>query len=168
MEGKILLTRIEAAKYLGLANHTLDVWASNGSSDLKYIKIGRSVKYRKADLDEFIASRIMTSTKKPVAAEPIPQPTGPIESPVNNSADRESLMLVSQSLVNLSEVIKRHAKLSIYTKGIPSDAYKAVMDVMRDCFFELHATMNGDHEQAHEFKHFVDKGMHKLRLDGFV
>lgn len=168
MEDKILMTRIEAAKYLGLGHHTLDVWASNGSSDLKYIKIGRSVKYRKSDLDAFIESRITTGTRPKAARVKPPEEIKQPSEDMNTTADRESLLIVSESLVNITEVIKRHAKLPIYTKGIPSSAYKAVMDVMRDCFYELEATMNGNHEQAREYRNFVQIGLNGLRLSGLV
>ena len=49
-----LMTRAEAAEYLGLAPHTLAVWQSTGRYNLPCIKIGRLAKYRKEDLDDFI------------------------------------------------------------------------------------------------------------------
>ncbi len=52
-----LLTRTEAAAYLGVAKGTLDVWATNKRYNLPYIKIGRLAKYRQSDLEAFIASR---------------------------------------------------------------------------------------------------------------
>jgi len=52
-----LLTRKEAAGYLGVQTRTLDVWASTRRYNLKFIKVGRLAKYRKEDLDEFISSR---------------------------------------------------------------------------------------------------------------
>lgn len=54
-----LLSRIEAAEYLGVKKNTLDVWASTGRYNLRYIKIGSSAKYRKEDLDDFILTRSM-------------------------------------------------------------------------------------------------------------
>lgn len=52
-----LLTRREAAAYLGVTPETLAVWASTRRYPLRFIKIGRLSKYRKSDLDAFINSR---------------------------------------------------------------------------------------------------------------
>lgn len=52
-----LYSRDEAADYLGLKSQTLDVWASTKRYNLKYIKVGRLAKYRKEDLDDFLARR---------------------------------------------------------------------------------------------------------------
>jgi excisionase family DNA binding protein len=51
------LTRQEAADYLGVKFHTLEVWACTGRYKIKYIKVGRSIRYKKEDLDAFIANR---------------------------------------------------------------------------------------------------------------
>ncbi len=52
-----LLTRNEAATYLGIAEATLAIWASNGTQTLPLVKIGRLVRYQKSDLDAYIARR---------------------------------------------------------------------------------------------------------------
>lgn len=52
-----LLNRKQAAKYLGVTAQTLAIWASVKRYDLPYVKVGRLVKYRRADLDAFIAKR---------------------------------------------------------------------------------------------------------------
>lgn len=59
-----LLTRDEAAKYLGVTPCTLAIWASVKRYDLPYVKIGRLVKYRLKDLDAFIARRTITQGEK--------------------------------------------------------------------------------------------------------
>ena len=51
-----LMSRIEAANYLDVQPQTLAVWASTKRYNLPYIKVGRSVKYSKAALDQFIQS----------------------------------------------------------------------------------------------------------------
>lgn len=51
-----LFTRREAANYLGLASKTLAAWSSSGRHKLPMVKIGRLVRYRKSDLDLFVAS----------------------------------------------------------------------------------------------------------------
>ena len=48
------LTRKEAAKYLGVAPGTLDVWASTGRYNLPFVKVGRIAFYRRSALDTFI------------------------------------------------------------------------------------------------------------------
>ena len=57
-----LLTRAQAADYLGVAVQTLAVWASTGRYGLRYIRVGRNVRYRRADLDAFLERRTITST----------------------------------------------------------------------------------------------------------
>lgn len=50
-----LLTRLQAAKYLRLSPATLATWASTHRHDIPYIKLGRSVRYRKSDLDQYLS-----------------------------------------------------------------------------------------------------------------
>jgi excisionase family DNA binding protein len=51
-----LMSRKEAAAYLGVSETTLAIWKCTGRYNLKVYKIGRLAKYKKADLDAFIAS----------------------------------------------------------------------------------------------------------------
>jgi excisionase family DNA binding protein len=57
-----MMTREQAAEYLGVKPQTLSVWATTGRYDLPFVRVGRSVRYRLADLEQFIASRTVTST----------------------------------------------------------------------------------------------------------
>lgn len=57
MKKEELLTRIEAATYLGLAEPTLRTWASRYPHRLPYRKVGRRCQYLKEDLDRYIKSR---------------------------------------------------------------------------------------------------------------
>ncbi|NLX98443.1 MAG: helix-turn-helix domain-containing protein [Rhodopirellula sp.] len=59
-----LMTREQAAGYMQMAPQTLAVWASTGRYGLPYIRVGRSVRYRRRDLDEFMARRTITSTSQ--------------------------------------------------------------------------------------------------------
>ena len=52
-----LLTRAEAGKYLGLCPQTLAVWAITGRYSLPMVKVGRSVRYRQSDLNEWLRGR---------------------------------------------------------------------------------------------------------------
>lgn len=56
-----LLTRKQAAQYLGLKVDTLHNWASTGRYNLPFIKVGRLCKYRKTDLDAFLEQRTVGS-----------------------------------------------------------------------------------------------------------
>ncbi len=56
---ELLLDRKSAARYLSVSPGTLAVWdCKRRYDDLKPIKIGRSVRYRRADLDHFIEQRL--------------------------------------------------------------------------------------------------------------
>ena len=57
-----LLTRQQAAKYLDLAPQTLAVWTSEGRYSLPFVKIGRNVRYRRSDLDKWLAERTHTKS----------------------------------------------------------------------------------------------------------
>lgn len=59
--GSNLLTRAEAAKYLGLNPRTLDVWACTKRYNLKFIKVGRLAKYRIEDLEQFLNERTVSN-----------------------------------------------------------------------------------------------------------
>lgn len=54
---RALLNREEAAQYIGVQPQTLAVWATTGRYGLPMIKVGRSVRYRKTDLDQWLARR---------------------------------------------------------------------------------------------------------------
>lgn len=45
-----LLTREQAADYIGVKPQTLALWACTGRYELPFIKVGRSVRYKRVDL----------------------------------------------------------------------------------------------------------------------
>lgn len=51
-----LLTDHEATQLLDLAPGTLAVWRSTGRHGIPFVKIGRNVRYRKDDLEQWIES----------------------------------------------------------------------------------------------------------------
>jgi excisionase family DNA binding protein len=53
-----LLTTKQAATYLGIEPGTLAVWRSTNRRVLAYVKIGSQVRYRREDLDKFIAANL--------------------------------------------------------------------------------------------------------------
>lgn len=54
-----LLDENETAEYLKIAPGTLSVWRSVGRHKLPFVKVGRLVRYRQADLDNWIESRVI-------------------------------------------------------------------------------------------------------------
>ncbi len=52
-----LLTTEEAAKQLGVTAGTLQIWRCTRRYPLKFVKIGRKVRYRPADLEDFLQAR---------------------------------------------------------------------------------------------------------------
>ncbi|OGT11441.1 MAG: hypothetical protein A2X77_04425 [Gammaproteobacteria bacterium GWE2_42_36] len=52
-----ILSREEAAKFLGVSRGTLDVWASTRRYPLPVVKVGRLSKYRLSDLLKFLDER---------------------------------------------------------------------------------------------------------------
>ena len=58
-----LLTRKEAAEYLGVKEQTLACWACAGRYQLPFVKVGRLVKYRLDDLNRFIANNVTGEDK---------------------------------------------------------------------------------------------------------
>ena len=53
-----LLDRKTAAKYLRVSPGTLAVWDCTKRYDLKPLKVGRAVRYRRADLDAFLNTQL--------------------------------------------------------------------------------------------------------------
>lgn len=52
-----MLSREEAARFLGLKPQTLAVWASTNRYGLRFFKIGRLARYRLSDLEQFVQAR---------------------------------------------------------------------------------------------------------------
>jgi len=52
-----LLNEVEAAALLGIKASTLPVWRCTRRYDLPWIKVGRLVRYRRADVLAFLESR---------------------------------------------------------------------------------------------------------------
>ncbi len=64
-----LLTREQAAQYLGLSVQTLCNWACTGRGGLPYVRVSaRAIRYRQTDLDAWLAARTMTHTGDPLPA----------------------------------------------------------------------------------------------------
>lgn len=59
---KSTVTPAEAAEILGVNPHTLAVWRSTSRYALPYIKIGRKIRYRISDLENWMAKRTRLHT----------------------------------------------------------------------------------------------------------
>jgi excisionase family DNA binding protein len=57
-----LIDENEAAAILGCAPGTLSVWRSTGRYNLPFVKVGRRVKYRREDVEDFIRRRTVSHT----------------------------------------------------------------------------------------------------------
>jgi excisionase family DNA binding protein len=53
----LMLTPKEAAEFLGVREQTLAVWRATKRYPIRYLKVGRSVRYRRADLEAWLESR---------------------------------------------------------------------------------------------------------------
>jgi len=69
LKSQALLTRQEAAAYIGVQPNTLATWACTQRYDLPYVKVGRNVRYRKQDLDAFIQRNLHGTSFDAIATE---------------------------------------------------------------------------------------------------
>jgi excisionase family DNA binding protein len=51
-----LLSTVQVAKLLGIKPHTLAVGRCEGTNEIPYFKIGRSVRYRREEVEAYLAS----------------------------------------------------------------------------------------------------------------
>lgn len=58
---KDLMDEISVAAIIDVEPGTLAVWRSTGRYKLPFIKIGRKVRYRRADLDAWLVTRTRTT-----------------------------------------------------------------------------------------------------------
>ena len=56
-----LLDEKQAASLLHVTPGTLSVWRSTGRYSLRFVKVGRNVRYRLSDLNEWLESRTQTN-----------------------------------------------------------------------------------------------------------
>ena len=61
------LNTAQAAEYLGLSPTTLEKLRCAGTGP-KFAKLGRAVRYRSSDLEEYLNKRMVSSTSERVAA----------------------------------------------------------------------------------------------------
>lgn len=61
-----IMNTLEAARYVRLGKPTLDRFRLTGEGP-RFAKLGGAVRYRRTDLDEWIASRLVASTSADAA-----------------------------------------------------------------------------------------------------
>lgn len=66
-QNQAFLTTRDAAEYLGMKPQTLEAWRCRGDGP-RFVKLGRSVRYRQSDLDQWIESRTRSNTSEQEAA----------------------------------------------------------------------------------------------------
>ena len=54
-----LMDTEDAAQYIGATTRTLEVWRCTKRHCIRYLKVGRCVRYRRGDLDAFLASCVV-------------------------------------------------------------------------------------------------------------
>jgi hypothetical protein len=59
-----LLDTEDAASYIGVSSHTLEVWRSTKRYDVPYIKVGRLVKYRVYDLINWLNAHTIKNNQE--------------------------------------------------------------------------------------------------------
>ncbi len=62
MSNAFLDTR-QASDFLGLKKNTLEVWRVQGRGPA-FVKLGRSIRYRMADIEEFVKKQTVRSTSE--------------------------------------------------------------------------------------------------------
>lgn len=61
MTAMVMFTPQQTATMLGVTMNTLAVWRCKKRYPLKYVKIGSKVRYRQADIEKFIAARVVAA-----------------------------------------------------------------------------------------------------------
>ena len=60
-----IMTAEQAAEYLKLSIHTLASWRRPTSKvDLPFVEVGGSIRYRKADIDAWMTSRVVNGSEE--------------------------------------------------------------------------------------------------------
>jgi len=62
-----LLDTDEAARLIGVQPQTLNLWRCTGRYALPFVRVGSRIRYRRKDLESWLASRTATSTAAAIA-----------------------------------------------------------------------------------------------------
>lgn len=61
--GRAAFNNAQAAEYLGISPTTLSIWRCTKRYAIPYIRVGNRIRYRKEDLDAWLASRAVGATQ---------------------------------------------------------------------------------------------------------
>ena len=64
---EVTLCTKQAARYRGMSYRTLEDWRQTGGGP-RFLKLGRAVRYRVKELDQFAEERLFSNTGEPLAA----------------------------------------------------------------------------------------------------
>ena len=64
----VLLDNEAAARFLGVSETTLPRWRWAGTGPA-YLKVGRSIRYRRADLEQWLAGRLVATRDQNLAVQ---------------------------------------------------------------------------------------------------
>ena len=59
-----LLSQRDAARLLSVSTRTLERWRVSGQVNLRFVKLGNSIRYRLEDIERCVASRTVRSTSE--------------------------------------------------------------------------------------------------------
>jgi excisionase family DNA binding protein len=59
-----LLSQRDAARLLSVSTRTLERWRVSGEVNLRFVKLGNSIRYRLEDIERCVASRTVRSTSE--------------------------------------------------------------------------------------------------------
>lgn len=98
-----LLTRREAASFLGVSEQTLAVWHCTKRYNLPVVKVGRLAKYRRGDLERFVNGETISEVRAP--------------KPENKDFDFAEVRVVEERTAQLQESPAIAAPLEISLPG---------------------------------------------------
>ncbi len=70
-----MLRTEQAAKILDVTKSTLESWRCRGGGP-QFVRYGRAIRYREADLERFIESKVRCNTSEPFGSHIRPQASG--------------------------------------------------------------------------------------------
>lgn len=59
-----LITEAEAAELLCIKPQTLAAWRCRATQDLPFVRVGRAIRYRLSDVEDWLARRTQTATAR--------------------------------------------------------------------------------------------------------
>jgi excisionase family DNA binding protein len=114
-----LLTRREAAAYLGVAAQTLAIWQTTGRYRLPVVKVGKLVRYRLADLDSFLTSRTL-NVKLTAGSDQDRREHTETKAPLEKAKQQPTKKIVEFAQVHLVDMQSRKSA-GLSDKDVPTE-----------------------------------------------